>query len=255
MTKIRLSLCAFFCLAGLLVACGEVTPTSGVVSPPVNVGPTGIPTFTFDPKTPVPTGTPAPTVIELPPTATVAPTPSVTAASIRQPTPAPSPTLAPTATPRPTATLATGAFREITQEQARNLGGYRAMFPTYLPSGFKLSRTTVGETTNPRLITVLSEYNAAQGRYFYINALASPGTSSLPPTLPPTTPDLLTPRPSVQIQTGIFRQETVTIRGQPALLSYSDQQASLSWAEGVTRYSINGALSRADILKVAESLG
>ena len=78
---------------GLLVACGEPTPT-----PPLILTPKPQPTFT---PTPTPVPTPVPTSFPTPvPTPT--PTPTLTPTSIPTPTPTPTPTPSPTPTPTPT---------------------------------------------------------------------------------------------------------------------------------------------------------
>lgn len=248
-----------FCLF-LLVACGgEATPVSQAQL-------TAIPTFTVAAASSAPGGTATPTAIVVPPTATLAPTLTVAPMLLTAtPTLPPTSTASPTVPPRPT--LA-GASREITSEQARNLNGYRALLPTYLPPGFKLVRITASETTNPRIITVVSEYEDAQGRSFFINAQAVPSATPTPTrqptptavaapvspgsTLVPTVTPTYTPRPTAA--SLLIRQENIGVRNQQALLSYNNSQASLSWSEGVTRYFLNGELSRDSIIKVAESL-
>jgi hypothetical protein len=237
----------------LLAGCGgEATATPQAQLPPTTLAlPTGIPTFTPAPATPEPVSTPTPTLIVLPPTATPSPTPP-------RPTPtavtAPTPTVTPFPTPtlRPTPTVNNG-FKQLTIEQARNIDGYRALFPTYLPANFKLNRISVSQNTNPRLITVISEYGDDQNHNFDISAQVLPDlvpANGGPAT--PVTTEPFTPPPTAR--SNFFQQENVQIRGQTALLSYSDFQSSLSWSEGITRYFINGSLSKSDILKVAESL-
>lgn len=237
-----------------LSACGEsFTPT-----PALQPAPLQIPTFT---PLPVKPGTPTPSPIIVPATSTPLPT----LASTATPTPVPPPTLAsipsPVPTKLPTPTSGGNGFREITVEQARNLNGYRALLPAYLPSGFRLAHLSASQTVGPRLITLLAEYDDSTGRAFYYNVQASPDTpptarpiaTTAPVTGPlPTVAPTFTPRPTAP---GLeYQQETVTVRSQPASLSYSRVEVSLRWSEGLTAYSINGQISREEVLKVAESL-
>ncbi len=249
----------------LLVACSEQsTPLSLVeVSPTPTSQPTLIPTFTAVPVSPT---VAEPTLIIVPPTATARPTP--TPAPTAPPAPTPTATPQPTATARPT--LAADAFKQVSLDEARNLNGYRARFPTFLPADFKLSRISVSETTNPRLITLITEYRDGQGQVFYFNTQVFPAQPPTPLPQPPTatpgppvgagtaratpTATLPPPTPRPTAPSAVFGQLSVNINGQPGLLSYSQLQTTLSWAEGSTRYFINGPISKEDIVKVAESL-
>src|SRR5436305_904885 len=128
-------LLALVCLT--LGGCGS--DNERVTATPISRGlagpPTAIPTYTPVPATPIPQPTITPTPIVVPPSPTPPPTstPLPTATAVPAPTSTPFPTLA----PRPTLALPTaasqGPYREITEAQARNLDGYRALLPTYLP--------------------------------------------------------------------------------------------------------------------------
>ena len=256
----------FLLLAGLLCACGD--DTTAVAASPTDAAPLVIPTFTPAPEVVI-AGTPTPTPIVVGPTdpPTVTPVPTAT----------PVPTTTPTATPLPVPTLpptptlpANGALHDITAEQARNFNGYHALLPAYLPAGFTLTRLSGGTIQGSSVIVLLAEYADKAGNSFYFNTQALPGittnvvaTATPFPTLaitasgatvPPTSTPFptFTPRPTVA--TSQFGQETVTVRGQPALLSYDNLQASLSWSEGTTQYSLNGNISKDEIVKVAQSL-
>jgi hypothetical protein len=245
-------LAAILTLICLLAGCGEeTTPTPLAQLPPTTLtSPTVIPTFTAVPSTPVPPNTPTPTLIVLPPTATPSPTVKATPTAVTAPTPTFTPF--PTPTLRPTPTVNNG-FKQLTIEQARNINGYRALFPTYLPANFKLNRISVSQTTTPRLITIISEYGDDQNHSFDISAQVLPDL--VPATTGSTSPVTIEPfTPQPTARSNFFQQENVTVRGQPGLLSYTDFQASLSWSEGITRYFINGSLTKTDMLKVAESL-
>jgi hypothetical protein len=255
MVSTRLTKCFFFLVVGiallaLLTACGDEVATPTELAQ-VTIVPTAIPTFTPVPATPIPTSTPTPTLIVLPPTVTPSPTASPTPVIALLPTPTLSASPSPSVSPRPSATPVNSPFKTISAEQARNLDGYRTLLPTYVPSGFKLTRITLAQTVTPRLITVICEFDDEQGRVFYISAQALPGLATVAGSSFSNTPAAsLSPTASA----NFFRQETILVRGHFALLSYTDSQATLSWTEGVTNYFVNGALTRADILLVAESL-
>ena len=260
LTSIKLLLILLVAL--LLAGCGNEASTP---TPAANAPSLPIPTFTAPPETPTSAGTPTPTPIVVP--ATEPPLPTITPTTPPTAVPPPTFTLRPSATAPPPTTPAGGAFHEVTVEQARNLNGYRAVLPSYLPTGFRLNRLSAAETSQPRLITLLAEYTNAGGQIFYYTLQAVPGaTPTVPPspTLPPTlsarvsvspttvpTPTF-TPRPTPP--GTAFSQESVTVRGQTGLLSINGLEASLRWSEGAASFSINGPLSKEEILKLAESL-
>jgi hypothetical protein len=229
-----------------------------------------IPTFTPVPATALPVPTSSPTPIVVPPTPTPAPTatprPTATAK------PAPTATPLPTAAPRPTFAQATppgqGPYREISPEEARNLSGYRALLPTYLPAGYRLGRISFSEIPGSNIISLVAEFDAEVGQPFYLNTRYIPisPTATAPVTTPtgspnpnqapspaPTLPPIRT-GPFPTVASGVFRQDTVLVRGQAALLSYSLQFTSLSWSETSSSYALNGMLTPEEALKVAESL-
>lgn len=231
--------------------------------------PTAIPTFTAIPATPVPAPTITPTPIVVPPSATPAPT--IT------PVPTPTATFAPTSTPfptqapRPTATVATvtgqGTYRQITEEQARNLDGYRALLPTYLPEGYKLARISYSEITGTNIISLIAEFDNDKTQSFYLNTQYVPGLAPLPtakpsPSLSPSpytplpspTPPPLKVGPFPTVGPGEFKQDTVLVRGQAGLLSYSSQFTSLSWTETTSSYALNGVITPDEALAIAASL-
>lgn len=244
----------------------EVTPTPGDVA---NEPPPAIPTFTPLPSTPLPTITPTPIVV--PPTATLAPTatPAPTVQPTRVPTATPQPAI-----PQPTTALptlaATGEYREITVDQARNLNGYRTLLPTYLPLGFKLLRINYSRTSSSPVFSLIEVFENDQAQAFYLNIqyvpplpTATPAptpadnpVSALPPQTPatPTLPPARTgPFPTA---TGSdFVQYDVRVRNTVGLLSYSNTFTSLSWTETSGNYALNGLISPQEAFKVVASLG
>jgi hypothetical protein len=250
-------------LTGLLLAgCQSAT----ITTPPSPGAAPVIPTFTPAPATalPVPTITPTPIIVlptaTEPPTATPAPPPTATAAPTTTPFPSPAP-LPTLALP---ALSAQAAYREISPEQARNLNGYRALLPDYLPAGFKLGRISFSEIPGSKIISLVTEFDGANSQTFYLNAQYFPAATPSPAPTPTGSP-LLTPAPTSTLPPqrtgpfpsaapGIFQQETVRVRGQAGLLSYTNQFTSLSWTESPTSYALNGMITPDEALKVAESL-
>jgi hypothetical protein len=250
-------------LAGLILTGCESAPTTTQALP--GTAPV-IPTFTPVPATalPLPTITPTPIIVlptpTEPPTATPVPPPTATPASTATPfpSPAPLPTLA-----LPTLS-AQAAYREISPEQARNLNGYRALLPTYLPVGVKLGRISFSEIPGSKIVSLVTEFDGANGQTFYRNTQYFPAATPTPaptatgnPLLTPAPTPTLPPQRTAPFPTapsGVFRQEMVRVRGQAGLLSYTNQFTSLSWTESPTSYALNGMLTPDEALKVAESL-
>ncbi len=249
-------------------ASDQVTSTPASES---SVQPTAIPTFTPQPATPliVPTITPTPIVV--PPTET--PTPTITPLPTSTPTRLPTITPTPTPTPRPTAALPTvsqGQYQEISVAQARNLKGYRTLLPTYLPTGFKLTRITYSQVTNSPVFSLVVVFENDQTQTFYLNiqyvppqptatATATPAErplQTLPPVAPLATPTLppLRAEPYPTAASGDFVQYAVRVRNTAGLLSYSNSFTSLSWSEASGSYALNGVISPDKALKVAASL-
>ncbi len=225
-----------------------------------------IPTFTALPVISE-SGTPTPTPIVVPATPTLlrltsAPEPLPTATSV----PTVVPATAPPPTPRPSVSLPNqgGTLQEITVQQARNFNGFQAQLPTYLPTGYRLSRLSAGQSGQPRITVLVGEYSDQAGHTFYFNIQAIGGQAASTIALPtPTRPTLLTPgqpsatptfTPRPTVLTHEFKQETITIKGRPGLLSLDNNQSSLGWSAAGVQYFITGPLSREDIIKVAESL-
>jgi hypothetical protein len=160
--------------------------------------------------------------------------------------------------------LVQAAYREISPEQARNLNGYKALLPGYLPVGFKLGRISFSEIPDSKIISLVTEFDGADGQTFYLNTQYFPAATPTPAPTATGSP-LLTPAPTPTLPPpgagpfptaapGIFQQETVLVRGQAGLLSYTNQFTSLSWTESPTSYALNGMITPDEALKVAESL-
>lgn len=260
-------------LVGLTLAgCGsDITTTTPITN--LFAGPsTAIPTYTPAPATALPQPTISPTPIVVLPTST--PPPTATPVPTATPKPPPTATPFPTQPPRPTTALPTPTgqtpYREISPEQARNLKGYRALLPTYLPTGYKLIRISYSEIPGSNIISLIGEFatDKPQTQTFYLNTQYLPASTPVPTAtpVPPTTGSpLVTPVPTPTlpplktgpfptVAPGIFRQDTVRVRGQAGLLSYSSQFTSLSWTETTSSYALNGFITPDEALKVAESL-
>lgn len=257
-------------LASLVLAgCGSESPltTATPISNQFAGPPTPIPTYTPEPATamPIPTITPTPIVVLPTPT----PPPTATPAPTATPVPPPTYTPFPTQAPRPTVAIPTvisqGPYRKITQEQARNLDGYRALLPTYLPDGYKLTRITYSDIPGSNIISLIVQFETDKTETFYLNIQYIPASAPIPtatvnPSLTPNTPQPTPTLPPVRLRpyptagVGIFRQDTVRVRNQVGLLSYSSQFTSLSWTETTSSYALNGLITPDEALKVAESL-
>ena len=255
-------------LSLVLAGCGSdnVLNTATPISNSLAGLPTAIPTYTPIPATALPEPTITPTPIIVPPTPTPPPTatPAPTATAVRAPTATP----LPTPTPRPTIAIPTaagqGPYREITEGQARNLDGYRALLPTYLPDTYKLTRISYSEIPGSNIISLIVEFANDKTQTFFLNTQYVPGFAPVPtaqitaaitsePKQTPTLPPLKTgPFPSVS--PGVLRQDAVLVRGQAGLLSYSSQFTSLTWTEGTSSYALNGLITPGEALAVAASL-
>lgn len=155
-------------------------------------------------------------------------------------------------------------------DQARNLKGYRALLPTYLPAGFKLGRITYSQINNSPVFSLIVVFENDQAQTFYLNIQYIPpqptvtptATSAVTPLLTlPTVAPLATPTlppsrtgPFPTAASGDFVQYAVRVRNTAGLLSYSNSFTSLSWSEASGSYALNGLISPEEALKVAASL-
>lgn len=258
-------LVSFGLVAALLSGCSS-EPTLAPVGVVTTEAPTAIPTFTDAPITPA---TATPTLIVVPPTDTptpvVAPTPTITPRPTPTLTPTPTPTTRPTATPKPT----------LSPDEIRQR--YKIPLPGYLPAGFQLERLNLQEIGTTNVVTLLAEYSSSAppgARFIYsVQMVILPTPTPTLPTTPITgtlaavltsgsiTTTVAIPRPTLPVAaTGSaangLKIEEVTVRNVKALLSYRTDfvQSTLAWAETDKTFSLNGALSKEEILKVAAGL-